>query len=243
MAFEKIDGVLRQTHLNESKEYMAQREEIRQAEVDLDRARERVAALRRRLPQGPVVTDYVFEEGPTHLEDGDTPIRQVKLSELFTSPDRALILYHFMFGKAQTKPCPMCTFLIDSLNGSAHHIAQNVDLAIVAAAEPKALREHARARRWNNLRLLSCGSNTLKYDMMSEDREGHQDSAMSVFTKEPNGSVRHFYTGHPWLGEDVRERGLDLFSPVYHLLDYTPKGRGNWYARLDYGLEALPARR
>lgn len=243
MAFEKIDGTLRQTRLNEPKEYVIQREELRLAELELDRARERVAAIRRNLPPGPVVKDYVFEEGPARLEDGDTPIRTVKLSDLFTSPDRPLVLYHFMYGKAQGKPCPMCTFLIDSLNGSAHHIAQNVDLAIVSAAEPKMLRDHARARRWNNLRLLSCGSNTFKYDLMSEDREGRQDSAMSVFTKEPDGSVRHFYTGHPWLGEDVRERGLDLLSPVYHMLDYTPQGRGNWYARLDYGIEAAPARR
>jgi len=243
MAVEKIDGALRKTRLpDESKEYIAKREEVRLAEIELDRVRERVAELRRRLPQGPIVQDYVFEEGPARLEEGDTP-RKVRLSDLFTSPDRPLVIYHFMYGKAQKKPCPMCTFLIDSLNGSAHHIAQNMDLAIVAAAEPKALRDHARARRWDNLRLLSSGANTFKYDLMSEDREGRQDSAMSVFTKDRDGSVRHFYTGHPWLGEDVRERGLDLLSPVYHLLDYTPRGRGDWYASLDYGIEAPVARR
>jgi predicted dithiol-disulfide oxidoreductase (DUF899 family) len=244
MATERIDGALRQTRLpDESKEYLAKREELRLTEIELDQTRERVAALRRRLPPGPIVQDYVFEEGPARLEEGDTPTHKVRLSELFTSPDRPLVIYHLMYGKAQTKPCPMCTFLIDSLNGSAHHVAQNVDMAIVAAADPKMLRDHARARRWDNLRLLSCGPNTFKYDLMSEDKEGQQDSAMSVFTKEPNGSVRHFYTGHPSLGEDVRERGLDLLSPVYHLLDYTPQGRGDWYAGLDYGVEAPIERR
>jgi predicted dithiol-disulfide oxidoreductase (DUF899 family) len=244
MEFERIDGTLRQTRLpDESKEYIAKREELRLAEVELDRTRERVADLRRHLPPGPIVQDYIFEQGPARLEEGDAPIQKVRLSELFTEPDRPLLIYHFMYGKAQKKPCPMCTFLIDSLNGSAHHVAQNIDMAIVAAADPKSLRDHARARRWDNLRLLSGSVNTFKYDLGSEDQEGRQDSAMSVFTKDRNGAVRHFYTGHPWLGEDVRERGLDLLSPVYHLLDYTPKGRGDWYASLEYGVEAPIARR
>ena len=244
MELGRTDGALRLTRLpDESKEYIAKREELRLAEVELDRTRERVAELRRSLPSGPIVQDYVFEEGPARLEEGDAPTQRVRLSELFTAPDRPLVIYHFMFGKAQKKPCPMCTFLIDSLNGSAHHVAQNIDMAIVAAADTKALRDHARARRWDNLRLLSGGANTFKYDLGSEDQEGQQDSAMSVFTKDRNGSVRHFYTGHPWLGDDVSERGLDLLSPVYHLLDYTPKGRGDWYASLDYGVEAPIARR
>jgi len=237
MATERTQTALPQTRLkDESDEYLAKREELRLAEIELDRTRERVAGLRRHLPQGPVVRDYVFEEGPARLEDGDSPVRTVRLSELFTAPDRALLIYHFMYGKKQTKACPMCTYLIDSLNGSAHHIAQKVDMAIVAAADPKTLRDHARARGWHNLRLLSAGESTFKHDLASEDEQGRQDSAMSIFTKGPDGSVRHFYTGHPWLSEKG-ERGLDLLSPVYHVLDYTPQGRGDWYASLDYGVE------
>jgi predicted dithiol-disulfide oxidoreductase (DUF899 family) len=41
-----------------------------------------------------------------------------------------------MYGKKQTNPCPMCTSWIDSFKGIAHHLAQNIDLAIVAAADP-----------------------------------------------------------------------------------------------------------
>ena len=108
----------------------------------------------------------------------------MRLSELFTAPDRSLLIYHFMFGKQQTKPCPMCTAWIDSFNGVAHHLAQNVDLAIVAAADPATLRAHARKRGWDKLRLLSAGENTFKYDLGSEDREGHQDSTISVFTRD-----------------------------------------------------------
>src|SRR5215467_8685593 len=59
------NGILRQTNLsNESEEYLRKREELRHAEVELRNQRERVAQLRRQLPIGPAVEDYVFEEGP-----------------------------------------------------------------------------------------------------------------------------------------------------------------------------------
>src|SRR5215813_12922006 len=99
----EINGILRQTNLsNESEEYLLKREELRRAEIDLRNQRERVAELRRRLPEGPAVEDYVFEEVSAKLDAGDMPIRNVRLSELFTSPDRSLVIYHFMFGKKQT---------------------------------------------------------------------------------------------------------------------------------------------
>src|ERR1700722_17195566 len=102
-----VDGTFRQTNLtNESSEYLAKREELRLAEVALMLQRERVAELRRNLPAGAGVQDYQFEEGPRDLNAGDTPARGVRLSELFTKPNRSLVIYHFMLGKKQTKPCP-----------------------------------------------------------------------------------------------------------------------------------------
>ena len=145
MALEMINGTFRQTNLpNESDEYLSKREELRLAEIELMRQRKRVAELRRGLPQGTAVQDYKFEEGPAKLDAGDTPLRSVRLSELFSAPNRTLVVYHFMFGKKKTTPCPMCTLWIDGWNGVAHHPAQNVDVAIVAAADPIALRAHAR---------------------------------------------------------------------------------------------------
>jgi predicted dithiol-disulfide oxidoreductase (DUF899 family) len=236
MVREMIDGSYRQTNLpNESAEYLARREELRQAEIDLMRQRERVAELRRRLPKGATVQDYEFLEGPASLDAGDEPVSRARLGELFTAPNRSLVVYHFMFGKKQTKPCPMCTAWIDGYNGVAHHLAQNVDFAIVAAADPSTLRAYARNRGWNKLRLLSAGDSTFKYDLGSEDREGHQDSTISVFTRENDGTLRHFYSGHPWLGQDIKERGIDEMSPIWNLLDLTPQGRGEFYASLDYG--------
>ena len=137
MVHEMIDGTYRQTNLpNESPQYLAKREVVRLAEIELRNAREKVAALRRELPTGATVEDYEFIEGPASLDEGDEPANKVRLSELFTAPDRSLIIYQFMFGKKQTSPCPMCTAWIDSFNGVAHHVAQNADLAIVAAADP-----------------------------------------------------------------------------------------------------------
>ena len=193
MVHETIEGTFRQTNLtNEPPEYLAKREELRLAEIDLMRQRERVAELRRHLPPGPALKDYKFIEGPVDLDSGDTPTRTVCLSQLFTAAGRPLVIYHQMYGKRQTKACPMCTAWIDGINGVAHHIAQNADFAICAAADPAALRAHGRARGWTRLRLLSAGDSTFKYDLGSEDREGNQDSTISVFTKDSHGAVHHF---------------------------------------------------
>ena len=239
MTHEFKSGTYRQTNLtNESQEYLAKREELRLAEIELMKHRERVAALRRALPQGAALQDYEFLEGPDDLDTEDEPIHTIKLSELFTVASRPLVIYHLMYGKKNVKPCPMCTMWIDGANGVAQHLARNIDFAVVAAADPKALRDHARSRGWNNIRLLSAGSNTFKYDLGSEDAEGGQDSSVSVFTKDGNNVVRHFYTAHPRMSPEINERGIDLLAPVWNFMDLTPQGRGEWYASLAYGTRA-----
>lgn len=243
MVGETIDGTFRQTNLtNESQEYLLAREKLRLAEIELMRTRERVAELRRSLPQGAAIPDYEFLEGPASLREGNEPIRKTRLSDLFTAPDRSLVIYHFMFGKKQTSACPMCTAWIDGYNGVASHLAQNVDFAIVAAADPATLRTYARDRGWDQLRLLSAGESTFKYDLGSEDAQGGQDSTISVFIKEKDGTLRHFYSGHPWLAEDIRERGIDELSSIWNILDLTPQGRGTFYTSLDYGPKVQKAR-
>ncbi len=237
-----VDGTFRQTNLkNESSGYLSKREELRLAEIDLMRHRERVAELRRHLPEGAPLADYQFEEGPRDLNSGDTPGRSVRLGELFTKPNRSLVIYHFMLGKKQTKACPMCTAWLDGANGIAHHLAQNLDFAVVAAADLPTLRAFARQRGWDKLRLLSAGNSTFKYDLGSEDREGAQDSTISVFTRGADGTVRHFYSAHPRMAPDVMERGIDLLAPMWHFLDLTPQGRGDWYSSLSYGTEIQAA--
>jgi predicted dithiol-disulfide oxidoreductase (DUF899 family) len=227
---------------NDSAAYTAAREQLRLAEIELMRQRERVAALRRDLPPGGVVQDYEFQEGPDSLGAGDAPARAVRLSELFTAPDRALVVYHLMYGKLQTSPCPMCTTWIDGYNGVVRHVEQNIDFVIAAAADLPELRAHARARGWHNLRLLSCGDSTFKYDLGSEDERGEQDSTVSVFTREPDGTVRHFYSAHPRMADDIDQRGIDLLCPLWHIMDLTPAGRGDWYPDLSYSERRALAR-
>jgi predicted dithiol-disulfide oxidoreductase (DUF899 family) len=214
------------TRLKQSDDYRRQREELRVAELDLTDHAERVAALRRKLPADTAVDDYQLVD----VASGD----RVRLSELFSAPDRTLILYHFMYGKAQTEPCPLCTMWIDGYNAAAPHLTQNVDFAVVAAADPAAISAHAASRGWSNLRLLSAGDSTFKYDLGSEDADGTQTEWISVFTRGGDGSLRHVYSKGAQMADDRRERGIDLLTPVWNLLDLTPNGRPDWYPSLNY---------
>ena len=122
------------------------------------------------------------------------------------------------------------------MDGVAGHLAQNINFAFVAAADAPALRAHARNRGWTKLRLLSAGESEFKYDLGSEDREGNQDSTVS---RQSDGALRHVYTVHPRMASDIQERGIDLLSPIWHMLDLTPQGRGDWYTKLEYPKQAL----
>jgi predicted dithiol-disulfide oxidoreductase (DUF899 family) len=241
LVHEFVNGTYRETNLtNESAKYLSKREELRLAEIELMEHQERVAALRRALPIGAAVKDYEFREGPKDLSVGDEPIYSAKLSDLFTGPGRPLVIYHMMYGKKQTTPCPMCTLWVDGFNGVAHHITQNIDFAVVMAADLRAQRDYARSRGWNKVRLLSASTNTFKYDLGSEDVDGAQDSTISVFEKDSEGIVRHVYTAHPRMAPNIKERGIDLLAPVWSVLDLTPAGRGEWYPSLKYGTETRP---
>ncbi len=97
-------------------------------------------------------------------------------------------------------------------------------------------------RRWDKLRLLSAGDSTFRYDLGSEDREGNQDATISVITRDRDGTLRHFYSVHPRLAEDIQQRGIDEFNPIWNVLDLTPQGRADWIASLEYGTSVQAAR-
>lgn len=46
--------------------------------------------------------------------------------------------------------------------------------------------------------------------------------------------VRHRYTMQATVSSDLPERGIDLLSPVWQVLDLMGQGRGEWYAYNDY---------
>ena len=220
---------------NESENYRKIREELFDAEVALRDQRERVAALRRKLPLDTNVKDYVFQEGPADL-DQDGPVTEVRLSELFTKPDEALVVYQYMFGGAQTKPCPMCTLWVDGFNGIGHHLQQRLNFAIIAEARIGELRKWARSRGWSKLRLISSAGTDFKTDFHFSDAAGAQWPGVSAFSRSPDGSVKHFYSNSALMEDANRTRGIDLLTPFWNILDLTPEGRKEWMPKLEYGL-------
>jgi len=196
---------------------------LREAEIELREARRRAAELRRALPPGPEVEDYVFtgEEG------------EVRLSELFGGPNRSLIVYQFMYGEAEVEPCPMCSMWIDGLNGVVRHVTQRADLVVIAQAPIEDLVAYGRHRGWSNLRLLSSAGSSFKSDLGLRGPDGEQYPALSVFTRDADGAVRHFYSRNPNVVEG-EEGGMDQWCVVWNLFDLTPEGRGDWYPSREY---------
>jgi predicted dithiol-disulfide oxidoreductase (DUF899 family) len=217
---------------NEGEAYRRARGELLEAEIALRDQCERVAALRRKLPVETDVEDYVFEEGPAELEK-QAPFTKVRLSGLFADVNKPLVVYQYMYGGAQKRPCPMCTLWIDGFNGVAHHLRQRVNFAVIAQVGVGELREWGRQRGWQRLRLVSSAGSSFKQDLHYQDADGSQHPGISVFVRSPDGSVKHFYSCSATMKEKIN-RGIDLLSPVWNIFDLTPEGRGDWNAKLNY---------
>ena len=212
---------------NETKVYRKARNELLKAEVDLRRQIEKVAALRRSLPAGgEVAPDYVFDS-----ENG-----AVKLSQLFERGG-SLVAYSFMYGPRMQKACPMCTAVLDGLNGNAQHIAQRTHLVVIAKSPLPRIVEFARSRGWANLKLLSSQNNHYNRDYRGETTDGSQMPMLNVFVKR-DGKIRHFYGTellHAKEEKGQNARHVDSIWPLWNLLDFTPEGRGSdWYPKLSY---------
>jgi len=212
---------------NESADYRTARNELLLAELELRRRVEEVAALRRTLPAGGKVSqDYVFV---------DTTRKTVKLSQLFGKKD-TLILYSWMFAPKNKNPCPMCTSMIDSWEGTAPHLSQQVAFAIVGRSPAKKLKAMAKSRGWKNLRVLSSEKNDYNKDYLGEESLENQNPMLNVFVK--RGKDIHHFWGSEGLftktGDGLDARHVDPFWPLWHLLDATPKGRGDWYPKIKY---------
>jgi len=217
--------------------YRRARNRLLQAEIDLRRRVEEVAALRRQLPLGgKILEDYVFEEGPADLEALPS-VRQVALSELFGPGKDSLVIYSFMFGPKMKAACPMCSSIIDALNGTAVHASQRLRLAVVAKSPLERIRSFARERGLNRLRLLSSARNNYNRDYYGEDAEGGQQPSLNVFVRR-GGKIHHSYHSELLLVPSEpgqNQRHVDMIWPLWNLLDFTPEGRGaDWYPSLTY---------
>lgn len=222
----------------ESPEYRVARDKLLAAEVALRRQIEEVAALRRRLPHGgEVPEDYIFEEGSPDLSDTNT-VRRVGLSDLFRTGD-SLVAYSFMYGPEMAKPCPMCTSMLDGLDGNARHAGQRVDLVVIAKSPIQRIRAFARERGWRQLRLLSSAGTSYNRDYRGENDEAAQLPSLNVFVKR-RGKVFHLYNAELLFAPaepGQNNRHVDLLWPLWQLFDLTPEGRGaDWYPKLSYGV-------
>jgi predicted dithiol-disulfide oxidoreductase (DUF899 family) len=224
----------------ESEEYRRERNRLLEAEAELRRTIERVAAQRRALPLGGVVSDdYVFEE----VADGG----EVRFSELFEAGKETLVIYSFMFprysgdrrpgpAEGQTArlplsetPCASCTSILDSLDGAARHLARRINLAVVAKSDPGRIRNFARERGWRYLRLLSSRNNSYNRDYHAESPEGEQMPILNVFVRDGD-RVRHTWASELMYAprdEGEEARHVDSIWPIWNVLDVTPEGRGS----------------
>ena len=189
-------------------------------EIRIKNELEKVAAKRRKLGAGlPVKEDYVFAEGAG---------RKVKLSQLFKGGKNELLVYHYMFAPKDKKPCPMCTMWCDGFDRIEPYVRKRANFALVTKAPIEKLRKWARSRGWKNIRLLSSYGTTFNGDFNVEDKDENQMPAISVFTKDRSGTVRHFYQKSANL--DARNwRGIDQLTPVWNLFDLLPSGRGDYH--------------
>jgi predicted dithiol-disulfide oxidoreductase (DUF899 family) len=215
---------------NENRKYRAARDTLLKAEVGLRREIERLAALRRKLPQGGAAPDYEFDE---RTEVG---IRTVKLSELFGDKD-TLVIYNYMFGPQMKAPCPACTSILDSLDGAAPHITQRVALAVVAKSPVARVRTFTDQRGWRNLRLLSSTNSSYSRDYHGETDDGAQRPILNVFVR--NGeTIYHSYATELMFAPTEKgqhSRHVDFIWPLWNIFDCTPEGRGqDWHPKLSY---------
>jgi len=115
-------------------EWRVTREALLVKEKEATRARDALAAERRRLPRVHIDKDYVF----------DGPEGKAALLDLFEGRGQ-LLLYHFMFGPNQEAGCDGCSMFVDQIGHLAHLHARDTSFALVSRA-PMAKIEAYRSR-------------------------------------------------------------------------------------------------
>jgi predicted dithiol-disulfide oxidoreductase (DUF899 family) len=219
---------------NESDEYRRARDELLEAEIELRRQEEAVAAQRRTLPVGGEVTrDYVF----------DSRSGRVRFADLFANGKDKLYLYNFMFipgerGLPLEVACPSCTSIIDAMDGAFRHLLDRVDVAIVAKAPIDQFASWGKERGWRFAPLYSSLGTTFNRDYHAESDEAGQLPLAHVFTR-TDATIHHRWSSELFTAPrdgDQHPRHVDYMWPIWKVLDVTPDGRGtDWHPRYDYG--------
>src|SRR5258707_13335299 len=89
-----------------SKEWLAARLKLLEADKELTRRSDELARRRQELPWVRIDKEYRF----------DTDEGNASLADLFGGRSQ-LLIYHFMFGPNYTAGCPSCSAIADGFNG------------------------------------------------------------------------------------------------------------------------------
>jgi predicted dithiol-disulfide oxidoreductase (DUF899 family) len=180
-------------------EWRAAHNRLLEQEKAATRARDALAAERRRLPMVPVEDDYVFE-GP----DG-----KARLVDLFDGR-RQLIVYHFMFEPGATQGCEGCSMFTDNIGHLAHLHARDTSLVLVSPA-PLADFQPFKERMGWTVPWFSCSGTSFNADMDVTTGFG-----LNVFLRDGDRVYRTYFT---------TSRGVEALGSNWTFLDLTPLGR------------------
>ena len=179
---------------------------------DLEKAKQRLAELRRQMPPEPV-EDYELK-GP----DG-----AVKLSAMFGDKSDLILVHNMGSG------CPYCTMWADEFNGVLHHLESRAAFVVVSPNHPKVQQDIAKKRGWR-FRMYSAAGTTFIEDMgFGSEQEFYDSHAMpgvSVFHRNAGGSIVR-------VSRDFFGPG-DLYCGVWHLFDLLRDGPGDWEPQFSY---------
>ena len=192
-------------------EWEATLEEFRAKEKAATRARDALAAERRRLPRLRIDHDYVF----------DAPTGKVRFVDLFEGR-RQLLLYHFMLGPNQELGCDGCSMVLDQICHLAHLHARDTSFAAVSRAPIAKIEAYRKRMGWTVPWYSSFGSDFNhalgvgpEHPKVGEYQDG-ETFGMSAFLRDGTEIYRTYFT---------KDRGVETLGPVWTLLDLTALGR------------------
>jgi predicted dithiol-disulfide oxidoreductase (DUF899 family) len=192
-------------------EWQAAREALLVKEKEATRARDALAAERRRLPRVRVGKDYVF----------DGPQGTVSLLDLFEGRTQ-LLLYHFMFGPNNDVGCAGCSMFVDQIGHLAHLHARDTSFALVSRAPITKLEAYRNRMGWT-IPWYSSHESDFNVDFgvgpETPQEDVYQDGetfGLSVFIRDGEEVSRTYFT---------TQRGVEALGSVWTFLDLTPLGR------------------
>jgi predicted dithiol-disulfide oxidoreductase (DUF899 family) len=190
-----------------SEEWSAAHRALLAKEKQATRARDALAAHRRKLPVEEIGEDYVF----------DGPDGAATLIDLFDRR-RQLILYHFMFASGvegwPSAGCSGCSMFVDQVGNLAHLHARDTSFALVSLAPLENIELYRRRMSWSIPWFSSAGSDFNRDFGVSSDRG--ETFGLSVFIRDRERVYRSYFTSG---------RGVEALGSVWTFLDLTPFGR------------------